>query len=90
MYSIWFIFSLINGMASGGWGAGDSYFATSIAAMCVLSGLFFARLLHNQWEIAPDHRWMAWIKPLTDTCHPLLDCKSRHRGSFRWATWATA
>ncbi len=72
VYSIWFIFSLINGMASGGWGAGDSYFATSIAEMCVLSGLFFARLLHNQWEIAPNHRWMAWIKPITTRATPSL------------------
>lgn len=72
VYSIWFVFSLINGMASGGWGAGDSYFATSIAAMCVLSGLFFGRLLHNQWDIFPHHQWMSWIKPLSERTAPAI------------------
>ncbi len=46
LYGIWFVAaSLLGGIASGAWGAGDSYFVTSIAAICILSGIFFARIL---------------------------------------------
>ena len=46
VYSLWFVAAaLLGGVASGAWGAGDSYFVTSIAAMCVLSGIFFSRVL---------------------------------------------
>ncbi|MDQ7034548.1 MAG: hypothetical protein Q9P01_06850, partial [Anaerolineae bacterium] len=50
LYSIWFIGSVILGAAgSGTWGAGDSYFATAIAAMCILSGIFFSRIIQRIW-----------------------------------------
>jgi hypothetical protein len=45
IYSVWFVAAVGAGALSGQWGAGDSYFATSIAATCVLSGILFARLL---------------------------------------------
>ncbi len=45
-YSIWFIVAAINGVTAGKWGAGESYFATAIAASCILSGLAFSRLLN--------------------------------------------
>lgn len=52
IYSIWFIASaLIGGIGSGTWGAGDSYFTTSIAAMCILSGIYFSRSLSHAWHL---------------------------------------
>lgn len=50
IYAIWFVLSTgINGMFSGAWGAGDSYFATSIAAACLLSGIFAVRTINGGW-----------------------------------------
>ena len=52
IYSIWLVFSaLLGGLASGTWGAGDSYFVTSIAATCILSGIFCSRVLTNAWRL---------------------------------------
>lgn len=46
IYSLWFVATaLLGGIASGAWGAGDSYFVTSIAALCILSGILFSRIL---------------------------------------------
>lgn len=48
IYSLWFAsVTLLNAMAAGTWGAGDSYYGTSVAAVCVLSGIFFARILNR-------------------------------------------
>jgi 4-amino-4-deoxy-L-arabinose transferase-like glycosyltransferase len=55
IYTIWFVASLGVGVLSGKWGAGDSYFATSIAALCVLSGLFAARTLNRAWTFPPNY-----------------------------------
>ncbi|PJF20366.1 MAG: hypothetical protein CUN56_16535, partial [Phototrophicales bacterium] len=60
IYSIWFVVSaLLGGIGSGTWGAGDSYFATSIAAMCILSGLFASRTLSQTWHFKENYlkRW---------------------------------
>jgi uncharacterized MnhB-related membrane protein len=38
-YSLWFVLSLGMGALSGKWGAGFGYFATSVAAACLVSGL---------------------------------------------------
>ncbi len=63
-YSIWFVVTLGNGVASGTWGAGDSYFATTIAAMCILSGIFFARTLQGAWHF-PDEVYLSrLVRPL--------------------------
>ena len=44
IYSVWFLASVaLGGIAAGTWGAGDSYFTTSIAACCILSGIFLSR-----------------------------------------------
>lgn len=52
IYSVWFVFAgLFGGIAAGAWGAGDSYFVTSVAAACILSGLFLSRLLKNNWRL---------------------------------------
>ncbi len=51
LYSIWFLASaLLGGLASGTWGAGDSYFVTSIAGACILSGVVFSRLLTQRLD----------------------------------------
>lgn len=54
-YSVWFVVSLANGVGSGAWGAGDSYFSTTIAATSILSGLFFARTISGGWHFADDN-----------------------------------
>lgn len=51
IYSIWFVVSaVLGGIGSGTWGAGDSYFTTAIAAMCILSGIYFSRTLTRSWQ----------------------------------------
>jgi hypothetical protein len=45
VYSVWFVIAAANGLTAGKWGAGESYFATAIAASCVLAGLAANRLL---------------------------------------------
>lgn len=50
VYSIWFAVTLVNSVTAGKWGAGESYFATTIAASCVLTGLAFSRLLDRAEE----------------------------------------
>jgi hypothetical protein len=49
IYSLWFVAATANSILSGKWGAGDSYFATAIAALCILSGLFASRTLNRSW-----------------------------------------
>jgi len=71
IYSLWFVAATANSILAGKWGAGDSYFATAIAAVCVLSGLFAARTLKSQWHF-PDNYLSRWlIRPLRHTA-PLL------------------
>jgi len=56
IYSIWFIVSaLLGGIGAGTWGAGDSYFATSIGAMCILSGICFSRTLTHSWQLQDNY-----------------------------------
>jgi hypothetical protein len=63
IYSIWFVVALAVGAASGQWGAGDSYFATAIAATCILSGLFAARLLRGGWAFPSNYLSRLIIEP---------------------------
>jgi 4-amino-4-deoxy-L-arabinose transferase-like glycosyltransferase len=60
LYTIWFAAAVANAALSGKWGAGDSYFATSIAALCILSGICFSRLVRGNWSFAPSFytRWL--------------------------------
>ncbi|MCL4265310.1 MAG: hypothetical protein KJ069_18995 [Anaerolineae bacterium] len=46
-YSIWFVVAAVNSVTAGKWGAGESYFATAIAASCLLTGLAYGRLLNH-------------------------------------------
>jgi hypothetical protein len=56
IYALWFVAAVANSILSGKWGAGDSYFATAIAALCILSGLFAARTVQRTWRF-PDNLW---------------------------------
>jgi hypothetical protein len=58
IYSIWFVISFANTAASGKWGAGDSYYATLLVSTCILSGIFLARTLNNNWSL-PEKNYIA-------------------------------
>lgn len=49
IYSIWFVLATLNGLTAGKWGAGESYYATAVAAACLTSGIAF-------------HRWLNWTE----------------------------
>jgi len=73
LYSTWFIFAVILGaIGSGTWGAGDSYFATAIAGLCILSGQFFSRLLQQDWYRTDNYLKRLLIHPLQPYSLPLL------------------
>jgi hypothetical protein len=55
IYALWFVAAVGNAALSGKWGAGDSYFATAIAATCVLSGIFLARTAARAWRFPPNY-----------------------------------
>ncbi|MBN1286831.1 MAG: hypothetical protein JXB47_15635 [Anaerolineae bacterium] len=59
VYGVWFVAGVAGGLLSGKWGAGDSYFATAIAATCVMSGVFAARTLTGGWRFEANYltRW---------------------------------
>jgi hypothetical protein len=52
---VWFVCAVAGGLLSGKWGAGDSYFATAIAATCVMSGTFLGRTLTGGWRFEPNY-----------------------------------
>ena len=63
-YSIWFVIAVANSVTAGKWGAGESYFATAIAASCILTGIAFSHLLDwtknaKQPFLAPKQRRFA-------------------------------
>ena len=65
IYSVWFVaVAVLGGIGSGTWGAGDSYFATSIAAMCILSGRFASRTLNGAWTFRDNYLSRLLIHPL--------------------------
>lgn len=58
IYSIWFVISFVATAGSGKWGAGDSYFATVLVSMCILSGIFVGRSLTQGWSL-PNKNYIA-------------------------------
>jgi hypothetical protein len=54
-YAVWFAFAFANGALAGKFGAGESYFVTTTAAACALSGIALARLGERSGCWAP--RW---------------------------------
>ncbi|MFN8529916.1 MAG: hypothetical protein U0670_15040 [Anaerolineae bacterium] len=71
IYALWFAASLGQGVLSGTWGGGDSYFATSIAALCVLSGIFIAKMLNRDWAFEENYLTRLLIRPLRFLGKPL-------------------
>lgn len=60
LYSLWLAATaLLGGIASGTWGAGDSYFVTSIAALSILSGIFFSRILGGSLKLPRQLRFLS-------------------------------
>lgn len=83
VYSIWFAVTLVNSLTAGKWGAGESYFATTIAASCILTGLAFGRVLElasgkaalralATSAVALLFLWQAWLVFHMPTHTPLL------------------
>ena len=71
LYSLWFVCAaLFGGISSGGWGAGDNYYMTAIAATCILSGIFAARVLDARWHLPPNvyGRAISHLAPLVRIC----------------------
>lgn len=62
IYTIWFVIAVINSLTAGKWGAGESYFATAIAASCILSGIGFSRLL--RWAELRSFGWETAVSAL--------------------------
>ncbi|MBZ0294910.1 MAG: hypothetical protein K8L99_20275, partial [Anaerolineae bacterium] len=60
IYSLWLVAAVANSILAGKWGAGDSYFATSISAVCIFSGIFAARCLNANWHFPHNYlsRWL--------------------------------
>lgn len=67
IYAVWFIAATVNSVTAGKWGAGESYFATAIAAACILSGLAFHHLLDwaraRDWGTVDRARWVGILLP---------------------------
>lgn len=66
-YAVWFVCAALNGVTAGKWGAGESYFATAIAASCILAGIACSRGLNGlaaaEWlTLYPKtHRAAQWL-----------------------------
>ncbi len=64
IYSLWFVAAVANSILAGKWGAGDSYFATAIASLCILSGIFASRTLNRSWTFTDSYLSRLLIDPL--------------------------
>lgn len=64
IYSLWFVAAVANSVLSGKWGAGDSYFATAIAATCIMSGVCLGRLLNGSLTLEPLMAMARWSRRL--------------------------
>jgi 4-amino-4-deoxy-L-arabinose transferase-like glycosyltransferase len=67
VYAVWFVVATVNSVTAGKWGAGESYFATAIAAACILSGLAFNHLLdrtiERKWATPRRAYWAGVLLP---------------------------
>ncbi|MBN1562370.1 MAG: hypothetical protein JXA10_00915 [Anaerolineae bacterium] len=79
LYSVWWVFAMANTILSGKWGAGDSYFATAIAATCLLAGRFAARTLRGGWGF-PDWPIVRFFNPDPHPTSPMHGGGIKGRG----------
>lgn len=64
VYGIWFVCTFVlSALAAGTWGAGDSYYATSVAAMCILSGIFISKTVSRGWQFRQNYLRRILIDP---------------------------
>lgn len=71
IYTLWFIAATANSILAGKWGAGDSYFATAIAALCILSGIFLARTFKGGWHFPRNYLTRLLVDPLRGLARPI-------------------
>lgn len=76
-YSIWFVVAAVNSVTAGKWGAGESYFATAIAASCILTGMAYGRVLNhlqmvNGQRPMVNAQWIRWLYPAALLMVPVL------------------
>jgi hypothetical protein len=55
LYSVWAGVAMASTVGSGAWGAGNSYFATSLVATCILAGIFISRTLNGAWTFPTNY-----------------------------------
>jgi hypothetical protein len=55
LYVVWFVVTFASTIGAGKWGAGDSYFASTLAAAAILSGLFIARTINGGWQFPSNY-----------------------------------
>ncbi len=67
IYAIWFVLTAVNSVTAGTWGAGESYFVTTIAASIVCTGLAFSRMLERLETDPPE-----WVNRIPINAHSAL------------------
>ncbi|MBE2199293.1 MAG: hypothetical protein IAE79_11835 [Anaerolinea sp.] len=87
-YSVWFVLAVLNSVTAGKWGAGESYFATAIAASCILTGLAFSRAL--RWSEQKGWRWQTAVATLIPLLFLLQASKLIHMPTHTPALTAVA
>jgi hypothetical protein len=65
IYTLWLVILIPPIIYSAGtWGAGDSYYATPVAAVCILSGMFAARTLNHDWRFRKNYLYRLLVAPV--------------------------
>jgi hypothetical protein len=85
VYSAWFVGALAGSVLAGKWGAGDSYFATAIAAMCLLAGVFVGRCLGGGWRL--PFGFQTSVARLASRLHPNSLKKWTARAIYALPRW---
>jgi hypothetical protein len=69
LYAMWFVVAVANGSLAGKWGAGESYFMTSIAALGICAGMLVA-----EWRqaAAGSRPLVQWATALAIPCLLIL------------------
>jgi peptidoglycan/LPS O-acetylase OafA/YrhL len=86
IYGVWFAAALINGVLSGKFGAGESYFVTATAAACALSGLALARLWAGR-RVGRERPLRRWGAGLLAAALPGADAADAAPADHRPGVW---